>query len=121
MQILFNLQKVSISDRFKQRIINKFSQALGKLLSHYQEDLKVGSLSIEKINRSGYEIKFDMNLPGCPINIKDTHKVLLDGIVRVRDQAKRQVKKHLELLRSYWIPNLFLTLSICLPALYLSI
>lgn len=99
MQILFNTQKISITDSFKKKIQTKFEQGLGKLLLHYQEDLKVGLLSIEKVSRSGFEIKFDMNLPGCPINIKDTHKVLLDGVLRVRDQAKRQIKKNLDKLR----------------------
>lgn len=101
MNIIFNPQKLSISDRFKSRIQTKFDQGLGKLLKNYQEDLKVASLSLEKVTRSGYEIKFDMNLPGCPINIKDTHKVLLDGIVRVRNQARRQIKKYLEKMRGY--------------------
>lgn len=101
MNILFNPQKLQISDRLRQKIETKFEQGLGKLLTHYQEDLKIASLSIEKVSRSGYELKFDMNLPGCPINIKDTHKILLDGVLRVRDQAKRQVKKHLEKLRGY--------------------
>jgi len=92
---------MTISDRLRKRIETKFETGLGKYLKHYQEDLKIASLSIEKVSRSGYEIKFDMNLPGCPINIKDTHKVLLDGIVRVRNQAKRQIQKYLGKLRNY--------------------
>jgi len=92
---------MNISDRLKKRIETKFETGLGKYLKHYQEDLKVASLSIEKKTRSGYEIKFDMNLPGCPINIKDTHKVLLDGVIRVRNQAKRQVQKFIEKMRKY--------------------
>ena len=101
MNIIFNPQKLIISDRLRKRIETKFETGLGKFLKHYQEDLKIASLSIEKKSRSGYEIKFDMNLPGCPINIKDTHKVLLDGIIRVRDKAKRQVQKFLEKRRGY--------------------
>ena len=101
MNIIFNPQKMNISDRLKKRIETKFETGLGKYLKHYQEDLKVASLSIEKKTKSGYEIKFDMNLPGCPINIKDTHKVLLDGIIRVRNQAKRQVQKFIEKMRKY--------------------
>ena len=101
MKIIFNPQKMTISDRLKQRIETKFETGLGKYLKHYQEDLKIASLSIEKVTRSGYEIKFDMNLPGCPINIRDTHKVLLDGVIRVRNQAKRQVQKYIEKLRKY--------------------
>jgi ribosome-associated translation inhibitor RaiA len=101
MNIIFNPQKLIISDRLRKRIETKFETGLGKFLKHYQEDLKVASLAIEKKSRSGYEIKFDMNLPGCPINIKDTHKVLLDGVMRVRDQAKRQIQKYLEKLRKY--------------------
>lgn len=100
MNITFNPQKMTISDRLKKRIETKFETGLGKYLKHYQEDLKQASLSIEKVSRSGYEIKFDMNLPGCPINIKDTHKVLLDGIIRVRNKAKRQVRKNIGKLRN---------------------
>jgi ribosome-associated translation inhibitor RaiA len=101
MNIIFNPQKMTISDRLRKRIETKFETGLGKYLKHYQEDLKIASLAIEKKSRSGYEIKFAMNLPGCPINIKDTHKVLLDGVIRVRNQAKRQVQKYLEKLRGY--------------------
>jgi len=101
MNIIINEQKLKISERLRQKIQTKFEKGLEKLLSNYQNDLKVASLSVEKLARSGYQIKFDMNLPGCPINIKDTHKVLIDGIVRTRNQAKRQIKKYLEKLRSY--------------------
>jgi len=101
MNIIINPQKLSISERLRNRIKTKFDSGLDKLLGHYQEDLKVASLSIEKITRAGYEIKFDMNLPGCPINIKDTNRVLLDGIIKVRNQARRQVKKYLDKLRNY--------------------
>lgn len=101
MNIIFNPQKMTLSDRLRKRIETKFETGLGKFLKHYQEDLKIASLSIEKVSRSGYEIKFDMNLPGCPINIKDTHKVLLDGVIRVRNQAKRQIQKYLGKLRNY--------------------
>lgn len=101
MNIIFNPQKLSISDRFRTRIQNKFDQGIGKLLKHYQEDLKIAALSIEKVTRSGYEIKFDMNLPGCPINIRNTSKVLIDGVITVRNKAKRQIKKHLEKMRAY--------------------
>ena len=101
MNIIFNPQKMTMSDRLRKRIETKFTTGLGKFLKHYQEDLKIASLAIEKVSRSGYEIKFDMNLPGCPINIKDTHKVLLDGVIRVRNQAKRQVQKYLGKRRNY--------------------
>ena len=53
------------------------------------------------VARSGHEIKFDMNLPGCPINIRDTHRVLMDGVIRVRNQARRQIKKSIEKMRGY--------------------
>jgi ribosome-associated translation inhibitor RaiA len=101
MNITFNPQKMALSDRLKQRIETKFETGLGKYLKHYQEDLKLASIAIEKKTRAGYEIKFDMNLPGCPINIRETSKVLLDGIIDVRNQAKRQIKKHLEQLRNH--------------------
>jgi len=101
MKIIINEQKLKISEKLRQKIQIKFDRGLEKFLHSYQEDLKVASLSIEKITRAGYQIKFDMNLPGLPINIKDTHKVLMDGVVRVRNQARRQIKKYLEKLKRY--------------------
>ena len=100
MNIFINEQKLQISDRLRQRIQTKFDSGLEKLLKNYQEDLKNASLSIEKNIRSGYQIKFDMNLPGCPVNINKTSRVLIDGIIKVRNDAKRQIKKALEKLRS---------------------
>lgn len=100
MQINFNLSKLKLSDRYKQRIVSKFSSSLDRLLKSWSEDLKIASLSIEKFTRSGYEIKFDMNLPGAPVNIKETHKILMNGIVKVKNQAKRQIKKDLDKLRA---------------------
>ena len=101
MKIFINEQKLKISDRLKQKIQIKFDRGLEKLLTHYQEDLKNASLSIERISRAGYRIKFDMNLPGCPVNIEKTSHVLIDGIVQVRNHAKRQIKKALEQLRAF--------------------
>lgn len=101
MKIIFNEQKLKISEKLRRKIQTKFDRGLDKFLTSYKDDLKVASLSIERLTRAGYQIKFDMNLPGLPINIKDTHKVLMDGIVRVRNQAKRQIKKYLGKLRSY--------------------
>ena len=100
MKIFINEQKLTISDRLKERIQTKF-KTLEKYLKHYQEDLKNASLAIEKKSRSGYEIKFDMNLPGCPINVQKVSKVLMDGLIDVRNDAKRQIKKASDKLRGY--------------------
>ncbi len=99
MKIILNLQKLTITDKLKAKIESKFERGLGVLMQNWQEDLKVANLSIEKVARSGYIIKFDLNLPGAAVNVQDTHKVLIDGIVRVKNQAKRQLKKRLEILR----------------------
>lgn len=101
MQIFINEQKLKISDRLKQKIQVKFDRGLEKFLTHYQNDLKNASLSIEKITRAGYRVKFDMNLPGCPVNVEKTNHVLLDGIIQVRNDAKRQIKKALDKLKSF--------------------
>ena len=101
MKIIFNEQKLKISDRLKQKIEVKFEKSLEKYLKHYQDDLKIASLSIEKITRSGYQVKFDMNLPACPVNISETGKALLDTIVSVKDKAKRTIRKNLEKLKKY--------------------
>lgn len=101
MKINLNLQKLVISDKLKTKIETKFERGLGVLLTNWQEDQKIANLTIERIPRSGYFIKFDLNLPGASVNVQDTHKILIDGIVRVKNQAKRQLKKRLEILRGH--------------------
>lgn len=101
MQIFINEQNIKISDRLKNKIIAKFEIGLGRILKDYQEDLQKASLSIERNLRSGYQIKFDMNLPGCPVNVKTESKVLMDGVIDAKNKAKRQVRKSLDKIRGY--------------------
>jgi ribosomal subunit interface protein len=101
MQIIINSQKVKIGEKMRAKIQSKITRGIEKYLTHYQEDLKVASLSVERFLRSGYQIKFDMNLPGAPVNITENSRLLMDGILKVRDTAKRQLRKQLDKLRSY--------------------
>lgn len=101
MQIFINEQNIKISDRLKNKILTKFETGLGRLLKNYQDDLQKASLSIEKNLRSGYQIKFDMNLPGCPVNVKSESKVLIDGVIDVKNKAKRQARKALDKINNY--------------------
>ncbi len=89
---------VKFTDRYKQRILGKFS-LLDRYLNHLKEDLKIATLSIQKMVRGNYEMKFKMKLPFCDIYVHHKSPDLIPGIITLRDQVKRQIKENIEKIR----------------------
>ena len=89
---------VKFTDRYKQRILTKFS-LLDRYLNHLQEDLKIASLSIQKRTRGSYEMKFKMKLPFYDVYVHHQSPDLIPGIITLRDQVKRQIKDNIEKIR----------------------
>lgn len=89
---------VKFTDRYKQRILGKFS-LLDRYLNHLEEDLKIATLSVQKRIRGNYEMKFKMKLPFYDIYIHHKSPDLVPGIITLRDQVKRQIKDNLEKIR----------------------
>ena len=98
MQIKLVDSNVKFTDRYKQRILAKFS-LLDRYLNHLAEDLKIATLSIQKRIRGNYEMKFKMKLPFCDIYARHQSPDLIPGIITLRDQVKRQIKENIEKIR----------------------
>lgn len=98
MQITLADSNVKFTDRYKKRILSKFS-LLDRYLKHLQEDLKIATLSVQKRIRGSYEMKFKMKLPFYDIYINHQSPDLIPGIITLRDQVKRQIKDNLEKIR----------------------
>ncbi len=93
MQIKLVDSNVTFSDRFLQRIISKFSLTIDKYLVKLSPEYQMAELSIQKIPRFGFRMKFNMELPFTHIYIKHDSPDLLPGIVMLRNQVKRQIRK----------------------------
>ncbi len=98
MQIELVDSNVKFTDRYQQKILGKFS-LLDRYLNHLEEDLKIASLSIQKMVRGNYEMKFKMKLPFCDIYTHHKSPDLIPGIISLRDQVKRQIKENIEKIR----------------------
>ncbi len=100
MQIDFVDSNVQFTDRYKARLITKFSSVIDKYLNGMSEDLKVATLSIHKNSRGSYELKFNMEkVPFAKIYISHISPDLLPGIITLRDQVKRQIRENVSRIR----------------------
>lgn len=93
MQIKLVDCNVTFGDRFQQRIISKFSLSLDKYLINLSPEYQIAELSVQKIPRFGFRMKFNMELPFTHIYIKHDSPDLLPGIVMLRNQVKRQIRE----------------------------
>ena len=100
MQIDFVDSNVKFTDRYKARLITKFSSVIDKYLNGMSEDLKLATLSIHKNMRGSYELKFNMEkVPFAKIYIHHVSPDLLPGIAELRDQVKRQIRENIAKIR----------------------
>lgn len=99
MTIELVVPNIKLSDKYKEKIITKYDNALSKLLSHLNDDQKHATLTLEKMARFGYRCRFDMPLPGGTIFAEQYSPLLFVGTLRLRDQVKRQIKKHFEKMK----------------------
>jgi ribosome-associated translation inhibitor RaiA len=87
------------TDRFKERIVTKFSTALDKYLTKLDPEYQIARLSIQKVARFGYQMKFSMELPFTHIYITNNSPDLMPGIINIRNQVARQIRENREKLR----------------------
>ncbi len=100
MQIQIVDSNIKFTDKYKSRLITKFTSVLDKYLLHLDEELKIATLSIHKNTRGSYELKFNMEkLPFAKIYAYHVSPDLLPGIVTLREQVKRQIREGVAKLR----------------------
>lgn len=98
MQIQLSFEKIDPEDDDKEMVFEKLA-GLDKLLTSFEEDLKQAKVVIIKGSRWGFEVKFDMQLPGKHIFASETGEELVNVVVAVREDVERQIKEYVQKLR----------------------
>lgn len=99
MQLELVDSNLTFTDRFKERIVTKFSNALDKYLAKLDPEYQIAELSIQKVPRFGYQMKFSMELPFTHIYIKHVSPDLMPGIIVLKDRVARQIRENREKIR----------------------
>ncbi len=92
-------QNFKISENLRAKIALKFSQAIGKYLNGLSEDLKIATITIQKNNRFGYSLKFDMQLPWTHIYAQQKSPLLFVGVIGLRGRVARQIREESEKMK----------------------
>ncbi|MFA6250656.1 MAG: HPF/RaiA family ribosome-associated protein [Candidatus Shapirobacteria bacterium] len=84
-----------LTDKIRELVDTKLSQKLDRLLSSVDQALRVANVSIEKLPRSGYKIKFDMVLPPRhQIFAENQHPVLTTALTGLKEQIEKQLLRY---------------------------
>ena len=71
---------------------------LEKVLRHFPEDVRQATVHVSKRSRHGYKATFEMQLPGLRVFSEEKHDDFPTLMTRLRDEVKRQIRKHKEKL-----------------------
>lgn len=102
-----NLQIVGvgldIDKRIKEIADEKIGLELEKYLKDFEEDLKHAHVKIEKLSHGGFNVNFDMRLPGSNGHIfsEETGDELLNVLIALRHEVERQIKDYKDKLQNY--------------------
>lgn len=92
-------QNFKIDENLRAGIAAKFSQALDKYLNGIAENLKIATITIQKNNRVGYSLKFDMQLPWAHIYAQQNSPLLFVGVIGLRGRVTRQIRESSEKIK----------------------
>lgn len=92
-------QNFQINETVRAQIVQKFSQAIEKYLTGLEEDLKVATITLQKMPRFGYSLKFDMQLPWTHIYAQQNSPLLFVGVINLRRRAARQIREESEKMK----------------------
>lgn len=92
-------QNFEISDRTRTEISQKFTAVIDKYLNGLEEDQKIATLTLEKVPRFGYLLKFDMQLPWVHIYAQQNSPLLFVGVIGLRQRVARQIREKTEIMK----------------------
>lgn len=87
----------TISPSIAELVQEKFISKIDQLIPTFNEELKTGSLTLEKDKKHQiYLVKFDMTLPGRKNGFFAQHKHpdLVSAITGLREALEKQIKKY---------------------------
>ena len=95
MNIQLYTKNIEASEYLKKIVDEKLNQHLEKYLQDFAPDIKTANVKVEKLSRWGYEVSFDMWLPGREhIFAKAIHKELAGAILELREELEREIEKY---------------------------
>lgn len=100
MKIRVSFEGIRATGDISDRVVSVFS-SLERQLVDFGDDLTIADVRIARRARWGYKVIFNMPLPGKPIHVERRGGDLMNVVRRVRDIARRQVRKHVEHLQEY--------------------
>ena len=85
---------LDISESNKIMIEDKVASRLDRLLTRFDNDMKIASMRIIKNKLGNFIINFDMNLPGkTHIYAQTTHKIFESALIDLTHEVERQINK----------------------------
>lgn len=96
-------QGVEIDDRIKEIIDTKVGEELEKYLHDVSPDLRHASIKLEKLAHGGFNVTFDMHLPGSNGHIysEESGDDLLNVIIALRKEVQDQIRDYKDKLQDY--------------------
>ncbi len=94
MKLQIRTGNMEVTDHLRQTLDERLGAKLDKYLTHLSEDLRIADVKVEKDVRWGYNISFDMWLPGDEhIYASAKGDTILTAVVELRDEVERQIKR----------------------------
>lgn len=89
-------ESIELNDSLRETIKNKFEDKLDKYLKHFDENMKTAYMRIRKDVRWGFQVNFNLMLPGKKaIFAENKDKNLQTSIIGLRHELERQIKEYL--------------------------
>jgi len=97
MQLQISTENLPLEGTVKTLIEKRLDEDLNRVLKHFPDDL-LATVHVSKESRFGYKATFEMQLPGLKIFSEEKHEDFPTLMTALRDEVKRQIRKHKERL-----------------------
>lgn len=95
MNIQITGDNFEISESNKILIEEKVTSRLDRLLTKFDEDMKIASMRIFKDKFGTFFVNFDMNLPEkTHIYAQTSHKLFESALIHLTEEVERQIQKY---------------------------
>lgn len=86
-------ENIEVNNKLRDLIKNKISKDLEKYLKTFNEDMKKATVKVAKRKDWGYQVNFNMWLPGKKhIFAESKHEDLTAAVVNLREKLEVQIK-----------------------------
>ena len=96
MQLQISVTGIPLEGTVREVIEKRLGSDLERVLKHFPDDIKKATVTLQKRSRHGYKASFAMQLPGLSLYSEEKHDDFHALMVNLRDEVKRQIRKHKE-------------------------